>query len=117
MSGIMDPAFRSDEPGDYLLIDINRDRSFKEMLSDLTGSDGIIMAGISTGKPGWIDSSYRDYVITRVEQIHRFSEDVTKIQKFYPSEKFLKCCEMRYLCEAKLLLDSFRVSNILNEIR
>ena len=38
MSGIMDPAFRSDEAGNCPLIGINRDRSFLEMFSELTGS-------------------------------------------------------------------------------
>jgi len=37
--GIVDPAFGSDEAGYHLLIGINRDRSFQEMLSNLAGSD------------------------------------------------------------------------------
>ena len=39
-----------------------------------------------------------------------------KIQRFYPLEKFLKCCEMRDLPKAKFLLDSFHIPNILNKI-
>jgi hypothetical protein len=38
MPGIVDPAFRSDEPGDDLLIGVNRDRSFQEMFPNLSGS-------------------------------------------------------------------------------
>jgi hypothetical protein len=37
--GIVDPVFGSDETGDHLLIGINRDRSFQEMLLNLAGSD------------------------------------------------------------------------------
>jgi hypothetical protein len=64
MSGIMDPAFRSNEPGDGLFIGINRDRSFQEMLSNLTSSGGVIIAGISTCKTGLIDSCDRDRITT-----------------------------------------------------
>jgi hypothetical protein len=52
MSGIMDPAFRGNEPGNHLEIGINRDRSFDEMFSDLPGSFGEIVAAITTGKAG-----------------------------------------------------------------
>jgi hypothetical protein len=48
----MNPAFGGNESGDDLLIGINRDRSFQEMLSNLAGSDRVIVTGISAGKPG-----------------------------------------------------------------
>jgi hypothetical protein len=38
MPGIVNPAFRGDEPGDNLLIGVNRNRSFQEMFSNLPGS-------------------------------------------------------------------------------
>jgi hypothetical protein len=49
--GIMDPAFRSDDPGDHPQIGINLDRSFQEMLSDISGSGGVILAAVSNVKP------------------------------------------------------------------
>jgi hypothetical protein len=51
MSGIVDPAVRGNKSGNHLLIGINRDRSFEEMFSDLTRSDRVIMAAISTLNP------------------------------------------------------------------
>ena len=38
MSGVMDPAIRYHESDDNLLIDIDNNRSFQEMFSDLSGS-------------------------------------------------------------------------------
>jgi hypothetical protein len=52
MAGIVDSAFRCNEPGNNLEISINRDRSFQEMFSDLPGSFGEIMAAIAAGKAG-----------------------------------------------------------------
>jgi hypothetical protein len=52
MSGIMDSAFRYHESGDNLLIDIDNNRGFQEMFSDLSGSERVIMTTISDGKPG-----------------------------------------------------------------
>jgi len=50
--GIMNPAFRCNEPGDYLILGINGDRRFQEMFPDLAGSGGVIMARISAGESG-----------------------------------------------------------------
>lgn len=50
--GVMNPAFRGDEPGDYLIPGINGDRSFAEMFPDLAGSGGIVMARIPPGESG-----------------------------------------------------------------
>jgi cellobiose-specific phosphotransferase system component IIC len=36
--------------------------------------------------------------------------------KFFPSEKFLKSCKMRYLGKVEYLPDLFNISEILNEI-
>jgi hypothetical protein len=52
MLRIMNPVFGYHETGDKLLIGIDSDGSFQEMFSHLTGSDGIIMAGIAAGEPG-----------------------------------------------------------------
>jgi hypothetical protein len=52
MSGVVDTAVRGNEPGDDLLFGINRDRSFQEMFSDLTGSFGEVVTAISAGKAG-----------------------------------------------------------------
>jgi len=38
MSGVMDSAFRYHESDDNLLIDIDNNRGFQEMFSDLSGS-------------------------------------------------------------------------------
>ena len=48
--GIMNPAFRYHESGNDLLIDIDNDRGFQEMFSDLSGSFRVIMAAVSTGE-------------------------------------------------------------------
>ena len=96
MPGIVDPAFRSDEPGNYLLIGVNRDRSFQEMFSDLAGSFREIMAAVSARKSGRIDSCYGDIFIRRVEQVHGLSEGDPKIESFYPTEEFLERSEVRY---------------------
>lgn len=52
---IVNPTFRSDKPGDHLLIGINWDWSFQEMLSNLACSGWVIVTRISAGKSGWID--------------------------------------------------------------
>lgn len=52
MPGIVDPAVRGNESSDDLLFGINRDRSFQEMFSDLTGSFGEIVTAVSAGKAG-----------------------------------------------------------------
>jgi hypothetical protein len=50
--GIMDSAFRYHESGDNLLINVDRNRGFQEMFSDLSGSFRVIVTTISAGKPG-----------------------------------------------------------------
>jgi hypothetical protein len=52
MSGIMDSAFRYYESDDNLLTDIDNNRGFQEMFSDLSGSFRVIMTTISAGKSG-----------------------------------------------------------------
>jgi hypothetical protein len=47
----MGPAVRGNEPGNLLLIGINRDRSFDEMFSDFTGSRRVVIAAVSAGNP------------------------------------------------------------------
>jgi len=96
MPGIMDPAFGSDEPGDHPLLGIHRDRSFEEMLPNLAGSGRVIMTTVPTGKSGRIDCRYGNNIVVEVKQVQRFSEYIAEIQGFYPKEKFLKGCEMRY---------------------
>jgi hypothetical protein len=96
MSGIMDPTVRGNEPGDHLLIGINRDRSFAEMFSELAGSFRVIMAAIPAGKSGRIDSWYGDTIIVRVEQGQCFFEGESNVEGLYSAEKFLERSEMRY---------------------
>lgn len=86
------------------------------MLTDLTGSGRIIVAGIATGKPGRIDCCYWDFVAGRIEQVHGLSEYEAKVQRFYPLEKFLKRGEMRDLTKLEYLLNLFHVPNILDDI-
>jgi hypothetical protein len=64
---IVDPAFRYSESGNYLLIGINSNRCFQEMFSDFSGSDGVIMTGITAGETGRIDGSDRDCTIIRIK--------------------------------------------------
>jgi hypothetical protein len=47
----MDPAVKGNEPGNHLLIGINRDRSCEEMFSDFTGSGRVVIAAVSAGNP------------------------------------------------------------------
>jgi hypothetical protein len=48
--GLMYSVFGYHESGNKLLIGIDSDGSFQEMLSHLTGSDRVIMTGISAGE-------------------------------------------------------------------
>ena len=48
----MDPAFRDLESGDDLLINIDDNRGFQEMFSDLSGTFRIIMAAVPAGETG-----------------------------------------------------------------
>jgi hypothetical protein len=82
ISGIMNPAFRSNKPGYHSLIGINSNRRFQEMLSNLASSDGVIMAGVSSGKPGGINRRNVDKIIAGVEQIQCFSECVVEVKGF-----------------------------------
>lgn len=52
MAGIMYTAFRYRESGDNLLIDIDNNRSFQEMFSDLTSPFRVIMTAIPACEPG-----------------------------------------------------------------
>jgi len=112
----MNPAFGSNESGDDLMIGINRDRGFQEMLSNLAGSDWVIVTGISAGKPGWIDCCNWDRISIGVKQIQSFSKRVAQVQGFYPAEEFLKRRKMRNGWKVQFLLDWFHISNIFNEI-
>jgi hypothetical protein len=64
------------------------------MFPNLTGSFREIMAAVPACKSGRIDSGYGNIFIRRVEQVHRFSEGDPKIERFYPTEKFLDRREM-----------------------
>jgi hypothetical protein len=64
---VVNPAFRYRESGNYLLIGIDSNRRFQEMFSDFPGSDGVIVTGITAGKPGRIDGSDRDCTVIRIE--------------------------------------------------
>jgi len=116
MPGIVNPAFRSDETGNYLLIGIHRDRSFQEMFSSLPGSGWVIVTWISTGKPGWIDCCDWDRIVIAIEKIQSFPERVAEVQGFYPAEEFLKRREMGHEGKIQFLLDRFHIFNVFNEI-
>jgi len=114
--GIVNPTFRSDEPGDHLSFGVDRDRSFQEMFPDFAGSGRVVMTRISAGKPGRIDCSNRDRIVVGIEQTQSFPERVPEIQGFYPAEEFLKRGEMRHNGEIQFLLDRIHVSDIFNEL-
>ena len=116
MPGIVNPAFRSDKTGNYLLIGIHRDRSFQEMFSSLPGSGWVIVTWISTGKPGWIDCCDWDRIVVAIEKIQSFPERVAEVQGFYPAEEFLKRREMGHEGKIQFLLDRFHIFNVFNEI-
>jgi hypothetical protein len=63
MLRIVNPTFRYRESCNYLLIGIDSNRSFQEMFSDFSGSDGVIMTGITAGEPGRIDGGNRDRTV------------------------------------------------------
>ena len=67
MSGIMDPAFRGDKPGNHLQIGINRDRRFEEMFSNFLGPFRKIVAAITACKSERINRGYRDRIIVGVK--------------------------------------------------
>jgi hypothetical protein len=48
----MDTVFGYHEPGDDLLIGIDSNGCFQEMLSHLTGSDGVVVTGVPAGESG-----------------------------------------------------------------
>lgn len=85
------------------------------MFSKFPGSFREIMAAVPARKSGRINSSYRNYITCRVEQVHRFSESYPKIESFYPTEKFLERRKMGYYWEIKDLLNAFHISDVFNE--
>ena len=115
MSGVVDTAVRGNEPGDDLLFGINRDWSFQEMFSDLTGSFGEVVTAISAGKAGWVDSGDGYYVVRRIEQAHSFFEGQPEIESFNPAEEFLERREMWDHWQTEDFLDPFHVLNIFDE--
>jgi len=70
MTSIVDPAFRGDKPGNNLEIGIDRDRSFQEPFSGLTGSPGIVVAGVRAGEPGRIYGGTVDLFAPVIERFH-----------------------------------------------
>ena len=115
MPGIADPAFWGNKSGDNLFVRINGYRSFQEMFSEFPGSFREIMAAVSAGKSGRIDSCYGNIFIGRVEQIHSLFKGQSKIEWFYPAEKFLERSEMGYYWEIQNLLNTHHISDIFDE--
>jgi len=87
-------VFRDHEPGDELLIGIDRYRGFEEMLSHLTGSDGVIMTRVPAGEPGGIDRRNRDRSVFSIESFQGTFEEEVEIDRPDPAEEFLKCGEV-----------------------
>ena len=73
------------------------------------------MAAVPARKSGRVDSRNRNIFIVGVEQVYRFSEGEPKVESFYPTDKFLECCEMGYYGEIKDLLNSLHISDIFDE--
>jgi hypothetical protein len=67
MLRVVNPTFRGRKSGNYLLLGIDSNRSFQEMFSDFTCSDGVIMTGIPAGEPGRINGSDGDRTVIRIE--------------------------------------------------
>jgi hypothetical protein len=88
MSGIMDPAFRGDKPGNHLQVGINRDRRFEEVFSNFSGPFRKIVAAISAGKSGRIDRGYGDSVVVGVKQVQGFSEGEPGCRDFIRHRNF-----------------------------
>lgn len=61
MPGIVAMAVGCNESGKLMLIGIDRDRSFREMFSNLTGSFREIIAAVPVRKSGKIESCYGNF--------------------------------------------------------
>jgi hypothetical protein len=70
MWDIMDWMLGDLQTGDNLSMSIIRDRSFQEPFSRLTGSPGIVMAGVRAGEPGRIFSGAGDLLAPVIEHFH-----------------------------------------------
>lgn len=116
MPGIMNSAFRRNESGNNLKFSIDRDRSFQEMFSDLTGSFRKIMAAIPAGKPGGVDCGYGNCVVSGIEQVDRFLEGKPEIESFYPAEEFLERREVGDGREVQDILNLFHVADIFDKL-
>ena len=73
------------------------------------------MAAVPARKSGRVDSRYWNIFVVGVKQVHRFSEGEPKIESFYPTDKFLERCEMRYYGDIKDRLNSLHISDIFDE--
>jgi hypothetical protein len=77
------------------LISINRDRGFQEPFSGLTGSPGILVAGVRAGKPGWIYGGTIDPFSPVVEHFHEPVDWPAERQGSDSPTKFMDHREMR----------------------
>ena len=70
MRDIVDRMLGDFQTGDNLSISANRDRGFQESFSGLTGSPGIIVAGVRAGESGRIYGSTVDLFTPVIEHFH-----------------------------------------------
>lgn len=109
---VVNPAFRYCKSGNYLLIGIDSNRSFQEMFSDFSGSDGVIMTGISAGEPGRIDGCNWDCTVIRIKQFQSIFEEKIKVHGFDTTKKFLECSEVRDRCETQYSPDAIHLFKV-----
>lgn len=87
------------QSGNDLLININWDQDIQESFSRFTGSPRIVVTGIRTGEPGWIDSSTGNSLTPVVEQFHEPVEKPGECRESDRPIEFLVRCEMEYFVE------------------
>jgi hypothetical protein len=100
---IMDRMLGYLQTGDNLLICIHRDRCFQEPFSGLTGSPGIVVAGVRAGKPGRIYGGAVDPFTPVIEHFHKPVKEAGKGCGSDPLTELMDCREMGNIIEVDLL--------------
>jgi hypothetical protein len=75
------------------------------MFSHLTGTEGVIMTGITAGEPGRIDGGDGNCIAGGIECFQGAFEEDIEINWLYPAEEFLNRGEVRDRCESEKFPD------------
>lgn len=115
MLRLMDAVFGYHEPGNELLIGIDSDGSFQEMFSHLTGTEGVIMTGITAGEPGRIDGGDGNCIAGGIEYFQGTFKENIEIDRLDPAEEFLNRGEVRDRCESQKFPNSIHLFEIADD--